>query len=734
MWVLSSYAGTVADPEDQRRTWNTDVSAPVHNLVQGERFDNATINITTVHEAAPARPALGVPVMLPAAYGPYTDRFAVHERLDRMVAENDVGMVLLGGVAGVGKSTTAVHYLKHCLEDDAERFRGGVYYADLGGRKAGLGASVADALESWLIAKGMPASEVPASLTARSDLFRQLTAGKPVAVLIDDPVSAAQVKSLRPTSPGSLVLVTSHRESEDIQIEHAAQFVPVPMLDPGFALELLTKLVGADRLSAEPEAFGLLAAFSGGLPLMLHVIAAEVKRWESAGELAARLVDIRTRRQTSSRLMNMGGDHSVNAALELSVSGLPEPARVLLWSLAANPGGEFGPDLVTFLDGDSGALADLVAAGLVSVLHEPGVPRPRRRWRMHALVQDFVWSTAQDDLGTFTALQQRILGFYLRRTAMADRALSKRWHSSPDFPDQPPFTDPVAALAWLGAEQVNLRNAVFTAYDLDEHDVVWQLCEVLWGLYFATNPFGDWIDTHEKGIDSAQRMGNKEAEARLRLQRAFAYYNQEDIEQALEEFQQALPVAEDSGSARVIAATVESIGLADLKLGRPKDALEKFDRVLTLVAGDSEAIGNAERHRARTLGALGRRGEAIDVLTSRAIPAYERAAEEKADGSNAHNVARALVALGELLVADGRAGQALVPLDRAVAEFDRLGKPLHGAEALVASASAHAALGDVDQASAALDRAAEAYEAVGSRKAAEIRARRSALGGGVTES
>lgn len=697
---------------------NNEVSGTVSSLVQGRSFDNATINFF----GAGPRPAVGIPAMLPPNQGLYIDRFAVHESLDRFAAR-DVAMVQIGGVAGVGKSATAVRYLRSC----SERYSGGVYYADLGGGRAGRGVSVAEALEGWLVAKGVLPGEVPAGLTARSALFQRITADAPVAVLIDDAASAAQVTPLCPTSQGSLIVITAHHELAGIRTAYGAEFVRLPMLERAFALELLADLVGVDRAEAERGAFDRLAAFSEGHPLMLRVIAAELSRgrWDTAEDLARQLDDARSRLETSGQILASGGDYSVNAALQLSVAGLPEPAHALLRSLAANPGAEFGPDLLDFLGADSGAVADLAESGLVTVLHEPGAARSRRRWRLHALVQDFVRHQAASDPGAFTTAQKAIIGWYLRRAAVADRARSPRWHLGPDFADEPRFKNAEAAASWLEAEQTNLRGAVITASDLGEHRTVWQLCEVLWGLYFWNNSFGDWIDTHHLGIESAVCLGDRAAEARIRLQLGFAYYNQDDLEQASAEFALAISPAEDSGMAKLLAAAIESVGLAELRLGHPSQALDRFDQVLDLVEADPDAglaaVGNAQRHRARALGALGRHAEAVAVMNDHAIPAYQ------ADGHSEYNLARAIVDLSDLLIAAGRADEAVERLHVAIAEFARLRNPLQGAVALSALASAYESAGDLDNAANALARAAEIYEALGSLKAPDIRARARAL-------
>ncbi|NHX33888.1 regulator, partial [Escherichia coli] len=86
------------------------------------------------------------------------------------------------------------------------RYPDGHLYADLGGRLHGpVPPSVV--LDGWLEALGC--QEIPDELAERTSLFRQVTAGSHIAVLVDNAISAAQVRPLLPSSERSLTVVTS---------------------------------------------------------------------------------------------------------------------------------------------------------------------------------------------------------------------------------------------------------------------------------------------------------------------------------------------------------------------------------------------------------------------------------------------------------------------------------------------------------------------------------------------
>ena len=131
------------------------------------------------------------------------------EMLTALAAGGGVaGIHAIGGMAGVGKTSFAVH-AAHRL---AGSFPDGQFFLPLHAHTPGQRPVVpADALASLLLTAGVPAALIPPGLEARSARWRDQVAGKKILLLLDDAGGHEQVRPLLPGTSGSLVLVTSRR-------------------------------------------------------------------------------------------------------------------------------------------------------------------------------------------------------------------------------------------------------------------------------------------------------------------------------------------------------------------------------------------------------------------------------------------------------------------------------------------------------------------------------------------
>ena len=119
-----------------------------------------------------------------------------------------VGICAIGGMAGIGKTTLAVH-AAHQL---AERFPDGQLFLPLYAHTPGQRpVDPADALASLLLAAGVGAGQIPPGVEARAARWRDYLAGKKVLLVLDDAAGHEQVRPLLPGTAGSLVLITSRR-------------------------------------------------------------------------------------------------------------------------------------------------------------------------------------------------------------------------------------------------------------------------------------------------------------------------------------------------------------------------------------------------------------------------------------------------------------------------------------------------------------------------------------------
>ena len=129
--------------------------------------------------------------------------------IDDLAADGGVvGIYAIDGMAGIGKTTFAVH-AAHRLAGD---FPDGQFFLPLHAHTPGQRpVEPADALASLLLTAGVAAAQIPPGLEARAARWRDQVAGKKVLLLLDDAAGHEQVRPLLPGTAGSLVLVTSRR-------------------------------------------------------------------------------------------------------------------------------------------------------------------------------------------------------------------------------------------------------------------------------------------------------------------------------------------------------------------------------------------------------------------------------------------------------------------------------------------------------------------------------------------
>ena len=129
--------------------------------------------------------------------------------IDALAANGGVvGIHAIDGMAGIGKTTFAVH-AAHQL---APAFPDGQFFLPLHAHTAGQRpVDPADALASLLLTAGVPAAQIPPGVDARAGRWRDQVAGKKILLVLDDAAGHEQVRPLLPGTAGSLVLVTSRR-------------------------------------------------------------------------------------------------------------------------------------------------------------------------------------------------------------------------------------------------------------------------------------------------------------------------------------------------------------------------------------------------------------------------------------------------------------------------------------------------------------------------------------------
>ncbi|MEU0154559.1 helix-turn-helix domain-containing protein [Micromonospora fulviviridis] len=463
--------------------------------------------LRTVHGIAPA------PAWQHSSLPPVLSDFVGRQaELDQLVAQARClaeqpgnATVVISGQPGVGKTSLVVR-AAHAL---AAEIPGVACHVDLRGMDlAPLSAD--QAMEQLLTTlRGGRGGPLPPGPGERLALYRMLTATRPGLLVLDNAATEAQVRPLLPTGPGWLTLVASRFSLGGLESDARLRLTD---LDEATATRLIEEIVGADRVSAEPEATTELVRLCTGLPLALRVAAnrlASRPSW-SVGWLVERIRD-ETRRLD----LLHPGDTRLRAGFSLSYDQLPEIARRTLRRLALLPWPDYSAAPVAQLLGvDVGAaeaaLETLADASLLSPAAAPD------RYLLHDLLRVFAAErlAAEEPPADRDGAAARVRAWLLGMVEVAGRWLD------PD-PRREPAADTGfggvhAAVAWLTAERHGWWWAVRQAAATGRHRDVIAAAEALYWYSDRYHHVIDWSELFGLAVTAARAGGDTVAEAAQR--------------------------------------------------------------------------------------------------------------------------------------------------------------------------------------------------------------------------
>lgn len=489
-------------------------------------------------------PSAPAPIQLPSDISGFIGRTAELMSLDQYAdSASAASLAVVVGPGGAGKTALAVHW----GHSTVERFPGGLLYVNLRGFDEGEVVSPREALGRLLVAMSTPGEAVPDDVDAAAALFRAATADRGVLVILDNARNAEQVRPLLP-GPGCFTIVTSRDRLTGLVALNDARPVHVGMLEREEAVELLTRILGAARVTGEADAAERLAELCGHLALALRIAAAHV-----AGEPNLRIADYVAELERRDRLdvLAVDGDPAaaVTANLELSYRVLDKDARELFTRLGTLPGEDFAEGLIAAVSGLSEedtlrALRRLVAAHVVE-------QHRARRYRMHDLVRLYAAREAERALSNQD------------RATLIDRFIE--WHHDRAF--QP-----------IADEETN----VFLACEaLQDHPRLWRLVLPL------RNTINEWrfISRIHRLIDVATRRaeeaGDDLGRFRMTTLRASAKRADGDSAGSIEFGTRALALAESLSDRERITAS-GNLGVYLFDHGDFTGSAEAFIRAVDL--------------------------------------------------------------------------------------------------------------------------------------------------------
>ncbi|WP_327698301.1 tetratricopeptide repeat protein [Streptomyces sp. NBC_00459] len=635
--------------------------------------------------------APAVPRQVPPAPGHFINRHAERAELDRLARSSTDGstIAVISGPAGIGKTALACRWLL----GRADTFPDGQLYVDLRGHSAEGPARPGELLTELLRSFGH--ERIPAELNEQAALWRSVTADARIALLLDNALSAAQVRPLLPGSTVALTVVTSRNRLTGLALEGAA-FVSLDVLRTGDSMELLSHRVGADRVRQEPEAALAMAEACAGLPLAVCVAGARAasRPRQSLAVLARALSGGEGRGPLEA--LRMGGESAVRAALQESYRLLePQLARAYRhFGLAPVP--VLTSAVAAAVCGVETGGADRMLDELVEVhLLEDLGPDPRTgldRYRFHDLIRAHARERAAEEETTEDGERavRRVVDFHLAAATAAEALLTpthrnlRRDYAEP--PAAPPFADAAGALRWLDAERARLMAVLRTAAARGWDAATWQLTDALWPLFLRLRPYDLWIEAHETGLSAARRAQDRAGISRMLTSGGAGLRNVGRYEEALTWFGQALDAARE-----------DLAGLASQE------------------AGQSPELTAVRRNEAQALHGLGQTHRLAGQLDL-ARECFTRDLALREEIGYRRGAALTRICLGDTALADGRPDEALPHLTRARAELLAENDPYDAARALAFLGRAHARRDGPrhDLADSQLRQAVTEFEATGS--------------------
>jgi DNA-binding SARP family transcriptional activator/tetratricopeptide (TPR) repeat protein len=574
-----------------------------------------------------------------------------------------VGIHAIGGMAGIGKTTLAVH-AAHRL---AASFPDGQFFLPLHAHTPGQQpVDPADALASLLLTAGAGPAQIPPGLEARAARWRDHVAGRKILLVLDDAASHEQVRPLLPGAAGSLVLVTSRRRLTALQ---GASVISLDVLPPVEAAELLARLAGRPELTSRTGPAGEITRLCGHLPMAIGMLASQLRHhpaW-TAATLAADLAAARN------QLAILHTENlSVAAAFDLSYRDLTPGPQRLFRRLGLVPGPSFDAYAAAALADTS---AEEARRSLEELYNQHLITEPAPgRYQLHDLLRQHARTlAAADDPAESSAATERLMNYYAHTATAAGRYIPTgtviESRPPPGRPPScaPPLTTRQRAAAWLATEHPNLHAAAdhAAAQAMPLHAIA--IAAAMAGFLRGHGNWDQAAALHRTALTAARQAGDMAGQAGALDNLGLLKWLAGDFPAAAASHQKALALYRDLGDQPGQVYALNHLGLVHRETGNYPAAMISHQQALALAHSADD-----RRAEAVTLSDLG----AVQELTGdypAAATSLEQALALYRDVGDRPGQVYALVELGAVQRLTRDLAAATASLNQALALARRLG-------------------------------------------------------------
>ena len=648
-----------------------------------------------VHQAAWQT---AVPRQLPPSRTGFVGRKEELAALDALVEDRDaVGISVVDGMAGVGKSSLVVHWA-HQRED---RFPDGQLYVDLRGfDPTSAPVEPGEAICAFLDALGVPGEMAPAGLDRRVGLYRSLLAGRRMLVVLDNARDSDQVTSLLPGSPSCRAVITSRYRLDGVVARFGAHTVKVDVLADDEALALLATALGQNRIAADPRSAAELVRQCARLPIALTILTARLVE-EPHLSLRTLAAELRDHRRRLSFLDCGEAGLAVASVFSWSYHALDSAAAALFRLLGLHPGPDFTLPALASLAGAGlhearELVLELSRAHLVEQ-HKPG------RYRMHDLLRVYARDRCNAEVRPVfrDRARHRLLDHYLHTSVAADRHMDAPWEEVHIGPPTGAVTlrhigSQADALAWFRAEHAVLLSVLEHGTALGS-DHTWRLARAMATYLDRGNHRVDFVHTQRLAVAAAERSGTPQARAMAHRLLGRALIRARRHEEAREHLREALRRFEELDDLNGLSHTCYALGYLYGLTGDRAQALAESRTALVL-----SRRGGHQLWQAKALNNIGwchlEYGEPGEALS----PCLQAFDLYRTIGTDPDGYAHVLECLGRAYSGVGEPRKALDFYRQALALCEQRGNHLTRCTTLRFMATDHATLGDYEAARAAL--------------------------------
>jgi DNA-binding SARP family transcriptional activator/tetratricopeptide (TPR) repeat protein len=586
---------------------------------------------------APTPRARAKPSSLPRDNPHFTGRTAELDELFGLIDAGErrgtVTVVAINGMAGVGKSTFAVH-AAHLLGDRyPDRFYLHLHTHD----PVEEPVDPAAGLGTLLRMLDIPPAAIPGTLEERATLWRTRLATRRALILIEDADDPEQIRPLLPGSPGCLVLITSRRR----MIGLAGIFwLSLGIMRQDEAVALFAQVAGVER-AHDHAAVARVVRMCGYLPLAIQLEGSRLRHhtaW-SAADLASRLS------RSEHRLGEISeGTREIARSLELSYRYLMSGQKQLFRLLALHP----GPDFSVHAAAAGGNVSFTAAEQALEALADHYLLEERGpgRFAFHDLIREYAYrlSLLEDSESDTRRAVHRMLDFYLCLADRADRIVypfHRRMDARPEYlpASMPPLDTRDDARKSIAEERANLLRLLAYA---TRPGWPWHAGMLPHVLAQFLDTWGHWQDAaaaHRLAVLTWRKRPDRAAEARALTELCFTLGRLGGYAEALECAHQALSIVRAQGDRGGEAEILDCMSLILWRSSRFQEALSRHEEALAIWRSIQDRHGEADAldHGAILLFHTSRYGEALRCFRQ-ALALYREAGDIRHEGKSLNNI------------------------------------------------------------------------------------------------